>query len=1099
MDTFFNWPSTLVVVGATLLCGVVIGVFAVIGRRASILMKLGLRNVPRRPARAGLIVFGLMLSTTVVASALVTGDIMSYTLRAVVTENLGTVDEVILINPPRPERGERLRSLGSGGFGGLPSEDLYFFSDRNVAPVMDVAARSEVISAVVPAVLDRVTIVQPDRQELQSSVMLLALPLPYPEEFGRFTLADAPGTSPPPLEPGEVLINAAAAGKYGIATGDALDIHTLGNRFATNGTWQARVKAVVQNGGIAGAQPAIITGLAQYQVVISRERLVNVILVANEGGIHSVERSAAASIELRAPLADRAAARGLFDILATPPLQQLMLDAEQILDEEQRQRIARLRVEAARPAMSDQFVSYISQPQVRHGLSFLVRQIPGRGDRAAAQEHLRDLTNLWVLEVKADGMEEAQRYGTVVTTVFLVLGIFSIGASILLIVLIFMLLATDRSSELATMRAMGMRRRQIMGVFLFEGLAYNLAGALLGSLAGLGSAHLTMMSLVGTLERFGVDPERRVEPGSLALAFSTGMLLTLLAMLIAAWRVSRAQIVAAAAGEDRPESRVWLFPVGALLLAAGALVWRQWQDPAVFYGARHPLVVPGSLSLALIGTTCWMFLAADLLGRTGRWSRLATILSRATSILGGLGLILIWLRALDGLPTSRSTLFDDALTTAAGGLMLILATIWTVSRGVGPALKGVDRLTSSLPEIRLIVRPAAGYLGHRHLRTGLTVAMFGTVIFIMVASLTLIDALVNAYAARDAAVAGYELRADLSNGRMPDDFRNDLSEAEAVSLETFDTIGGISRLGAQAVQFGLRATGWQSETLVIAEADFSRGIEAQFVERAEGFENDRSVWQALAGRPGTAIISADSLSGAPSAPTGDVALPFTIWTRSEAGGQPIKLTVVGIIDPRTELDRGIYISRATAAGLRIPLPAPQTYFLSVAPDVTVSDAAEGLRVSFTNGVAVTDLGESVRVSQSIRQLLTRLVQGYMGLGLVAGVAALGILGVQSVIERRGQLGALRALGFTRLQTCLTLGFESVVIAALGIATGVATGLVLARSLVALLASRAPEIVYSVPWNQIAVTAALAAAGSAVSISLAAWQAGRVSPSDALRQ
>ena len=60
MDTFFNWPSTLVVVGATLLCAVVIGVFAVIGRRASILMKLGLRNVPRRPARAGLIVFGLM-------------------------------------------------------------------------------------------------------------------------------------------------------------------------------------------------------------------------------------------------------------------------------------------------------------------------------------------------------------------------------------------------------------------------------------------------------------------------------------------------------------------------------------------------------------------------------------------------------------------------------------------------------------------------------------------------------------------------------------------------------------------------------------------------------------------------------------------------------------------------------------------------------------------------------------------------------------------------------------------------------------------------------------------------------------------------------
>ncbi len=1092
METFSNWPSTLVIVGAAVLSSFIVGVFAVIGRRASILMKLGLRNVPRRPVRAGLIVFGLMLSTTVVGSAFATGDIMSYTLRSVVTENLGTVDEVILINPPRPDRGEQLRSLGSGGFGGLPSENLYFFSDRNVDPVLEVAERSDNISAVVGGVLDRITIVQPGQQELQSSVMLLAVPLPYPQEFGQFALADQTGSVPPPLESGEVFVNAAAAEEFGIQAGDPIDIHTWENRFAAGGPWHARVKDVVQNNGIVGAQPAIIAEISQYQVVIGRESLINVILVANEGGVNSVERSQAAASELRAPLADREAAQGLFDILSTPAAQQLMLDAEQTLDDEDRERLALLRIEATQPTMTDQFVSYISQPQMRYGLSFLVRQIPSRVDRSAAYEHLRDLANLWVLEVKAQGMDEAQSYGNVVTTVFLVLGIFSIGASVLLIVLIFTLLATDRASELATMRAMGMRRNQIMGVFLFEGLAYNLAGALLGSLAGLGSAYLTMTSLVSTLERFGVDVERRIEPSSMLLAFSTGMLLTFLAMLVSAWRVSRVQIVAATAGEDRSESRLWLFPVGVVLVILGTLVWWQWQDPVAFYASRHPLVVPGALSLALIGVTCWAFLAAGL---ARRWAGIA---SAAASILSGAGLILIWLRALDGMPTNRGRLFDDAVTIAVGGLILILATVWTASRGIGPLLKGVDRLSSGLPSVRLIVRPAAGYLGHHHLRTGLTVAMFGTVIFIMVASLTLIDALVNAYAGRDAAVAGYELRVDLRNSQPPGGFPHGLAEAEAVSLETFDTIGGVSRVGAQVVQFGLEATGWRSETLVITEPAFSESIEVPFVQRAQGFNDDTSVWRALAEQPGAAVMTAGSLPGNPSATTGDVPLPLTIWARSEDGGQPIKLTVVGIVDPRTELDRGIYLSRETATGLATSLPAPQTYFLSVAPEVAVSDAADGLRVSFTSGLSVTDLGDSLRVSRSIRELLTRLVQGYMGLGLVAGVAALGILGVQSVIERRGQLGALRALGFTRLQTCLTLGFESFTIAALGIAGGIAAGLVLARSLVAVLASRAPEILYSVPWGQIGVTATLAAAGSAISISLAAWQAGRVSPSDALR-
>ncbi len=50
-------------------------------------------------------------------------------------------------------------------------------------------------------------------------------------------------------------------------------------------------------------------------------------------------------------------------------------------------------------------------------------------------------------------------------------------------------------------------------------------------------------------------------------------------------------------------------------------------------------------------------------------------------------------------------------------------------------------------------------------------------------------------------------------------------------------------------------------------------------------------------------------------------------------------------------------------------------------------------------------------------------------------AALGMLGVQSVFERRVHLGTLRALGFTRWQTRATLAFEAAITAALGSAWG----------------------------------------------------------------
>jgi putative ABC transport system permease protein len=209
--------------------------------------------------------------------------------------------------------------------------------------------------------------------------------------------------------------------------------------------------------------------------------------------------------------------------------------------------------------------------------------------------------------------------------------------------------------------------------------------------------------------------------------------------------------------------------------------------------------------------------------------------------------------------------------------------------------------------------------------------------------------------------------------------------------------------------------------------------------------------------------------------------------------------VIGVIDPRSELDEAIYTSRTTAGRLGIPLAAPSTYFFAVRPSVRVTDAAEGLRVSFdTRGLAVVTLGDVLRLITSVRLLLTGLVQSFMALGLVAGIAALGLLGLQSVLERRQQLGTLRALGFTRWQIRSTLALETTVVAVLGITLGVGLGLILTRCFVAVLAASYPEVRYIVPWKEIALTASTAWLGSTLSIALAAWDAGRVSPADALR-
>jgi hypothetical protein len=42
-----------------------------------------------------------------------------------------------------------------------------------------------------------------------------------------------------------------------------------------------------------------------------------------------------------------------------------------------------------------------------------------------------------------------------------------------------------------------------------------------------------------------------------------------------------------------------------------------------------------------------------------------------------------------------------------------------------------------------------------------------------------------------------------------------------------------------------------------------------------------------------------------------------------------------------------------------------------------------------------------------------LIQGFIGLGLLIGIAALGVVTIRAVVERRQQIGVLRAIGFTR--------------------------------------------------------------------------------------
>src|SRR5437763_16039749 len=76
--------SAIIVVGVLLLA-----IFNVI------FFKIGVRNIPRRRTQMLLIIFALMLSTTLLTSVLATGDVIIGAVQSVAVYNLGSVDETI--------------------------------------------------------------------------------------------------------------------------------------------------------------------------------------------------------------------------------------------------------------------------------------------------------------------------------------------------------------------------------------------------------------------------------------------------------------------------------------------------------------------------------------------------------------------------------------------------------------------------------------------------------------------------------------------------------------------------------------------------------------------------------------------------------------------------------------------------------------------------------------------------------------------------------------------------------------------------------------------------------------------------------------------
>ncbi|HYN36029.1 MAG TPA: FtsX-like permease family protein, partial [Actinomycetota bacterium] len=163
-------------------------------------------------------------------------------------------------------------------------------------------------------------------------------------------------------------------------------------------------------------------------------------------------------------------------------------------------------------------------------------------------------STLRVESVKKDRLEAAEDQGAEFSELFLGIGSFAIVAGILLLINIFVMLAQERKSQLGMLRAIGLRRSDLVRVFVIEGFLYSIVAGILGAFLGIGvgwAIAKLAAPIFGGSDEFALELLFSMSPESIITGFCLGIIITSLTIFFTSVRISRINIIRAI--RDLPE------------------------------------------------------------------------------------------------------------------------------------------------------------------------------------------------------------------------------------------------------------------------------------------------------------------------------------------------------------------------------------------------------------------------------------------------------------------------------------------------------------------------------------------------------------------
>jgi putative ABC transport system permease protein len=671
-----------------------------------------------------------------------------------------------------------------------------------------------------------------------------------------------------------------------------------------------------------------------------------------------------------------------------------------------------------------------------------------------------------VIPIKQQVLDMADQVGNEFTQMFTAMGSFGVLAGLLLLINLFVMLAAERKPELGMARAVGMRRGSLVGAFATEGFLYALVATLLGTALGIGLGR----GLVGlsqsafSSEHNQFDLYFTVRSPSLAQSFAISFVVAVVTIVVLSVRVSRLNIIRAIRDIAEPPSRrkrLWLFAG-----AGGAVLGALWTLSAI------PSDEPFGL---LLGPTLMLAGVAPGLGRLVPGHTVSSAIA-ALTVTWGAVVFAVFPESAEG--ASIMMYVAQGIVMTAGGVALVTLQQDRLARGMRRFGKRA-----------LAVRLGLAYPLARRARTGLTVAMYALVVFILtfITSISfMIDQQVETASANVSGGAKVYVGSSRSN------------PIGIASLVRTPGVLMAAPLGQVEGSFVLPNSTEKHRWPVTAFDDALLYIDPPVLEDRGAYADDREAWIAVLSDPSLIIADPMFLQGGGGPPNFELEIGDRLSVTDPVSGDSRTVKVAAIGPPDYFINNGMLYGWRGANELFGEHLVGNRHYLTLVPGTDPELFAARLQSQFIgNGTEAESIKALMDEAFTMTNQIFQLFEGYLAMGLLVGIAGIAVVMVRAVRERRRQIGTLRALGFPGGSVGRSFAIEAAYVAIQGTVIGALLALLTLYTIIAR-SDAMGELQFAVPFLQLSVLLVGTVVASLLATVAPALSAARIRPAVALR-